>query len=105
MQAPESVSSILQPVTALFAMKVIETNLAWYMSEGLLSKEVGSAVPQQIRCATQKLVCEDVRMSCLTKKKMYAIRRHGGSLCTQRRPKIAAPKAASSKADLWGFSP
>lgn len=49
-QAPESVSGILKPVVALYAMKVIETNLGWYMSEGLLSTEVGRAVPQHIRC-------------------------------------------------------
>ena len=48
-QAPESVSGILKPVVALYAMKVIETNLAWYMSEGLLSTDIGSAVPQRIR--------------------------------------------------------
>ncbi|KAL3161451.1 hypothetical protein ABBQ32_010335 [Trebouxia sp. C0010 RCD-2024] len=48
-QAPESVSGILRPVVALYAMKVIETNLGWYMSEGMLSTEVGAAVPQQIR--------------------------------------------------------
>ena len=50
-QAPESVSGILKPVVALYAMKVIETNLAWYMSEGLLSTDIGSAVPQGIRSA------------------------------------------------------
>ena len=48
-QAPQSVSAILKPVVALYAMKVTETNLAWYMSEGLLSTQVGAAVPQQIR--------------------------------------------------------
>ena len=42
-------SGILKPVVALYAMKVIETNLGWYMSEGLLSTEVGRAVPQHIR--------------------------------------------------------
>ena len=50
-QAPESVSGILKPVVALYAMKVTETNLAWYMSEGLLSTDIGSAVPQRIRSA------------------------------------------------------
>ncbi len=49
MQAPESVCGILKPVVALYAMKVIETNLGWYLSEGLLSMEVGAAVPQHIR--------------------------------------------------------
>lgn len=49
LQTPESVSGILKPVVALYAMKVIETNLAWYMSEGLLSTEVGTAIPQHIR--------------------------------------------------------
>ena len=44
-------SNVLKPVVALYAMKVIETNLAWYMSEGMLSTEVGAAVPQQIRSA------------------------------------------------------
>ncbi len=48
-QAPESVSQILKPVVALYAMKVIETNLGWYLSEGLLSTQVGAAVPQHIR--------------------------------------------------------
>lgn len=56
MQAPESVSGILKPVVALYAMKVIETNLAWYMSEGLLSTEVGAAVPQRIRLAKGTLL-------------------------------------------------
>ena len=48
-QAPESVSGILKPVVALYAMKVVETNLGWYLSERLLSPEVGTAVSQQIR--------------------------------------------------------
>ena len=57
-QAPESVSGILKPVVALYAMKVIETNLAWYMSEGLLSTGIGSVVPQRIRSAsTGNLTC------------------------------------------------
>jgi len=43
------VSQVLKPVVALYAMKVIETNLGWYMSEGLLSTQVGTAVPQHIR--------------------------------------------------------
>jgi len=43
------VSQILKPVVALYAMKVIETNLGWYLSEGLLSTQVGAAVPQHIR--------------------------------------------------------
>ena len=42
-------SQILKPVVALYAMKVIETNLGWYLSEGLLSTQVGTAVPQHIR--------------------------------------------------------
>lgn len=49
LQAPESVAEILKPLVALYAMKVIETNLGWYMSEGLLPTQVGAAVPQQIR--------------------------------------------------------
>lgn len=54
-QAPESVSGILKPVVALYALKVIETNLGWYMSEGLLSTEVGRAVPQHIRDICKQL--------------------------------------------------
>ncbi|DBA83512.1 hypothetical protein WJX79_008785 [Trebouxia sp. C0005] len=54
-QAPESVSQILKPVVALYAMKVIETNLGWYMSEGLLSTQVGTAVPQHIRDICKEL--------------------------------------------------
>lgn len=54
-QAPESVSQILKPVVALYAMKVIETNLGWYMSEGLLSTQVGTAVPQHIRNICKEL--------------------------------------------------
>lgn len=42
-------SQILKPVVALYAMKVMETNLGWYLSEGLLSTQVGTAVPQHIR--------------------------------------------------------
>lgn len=49
LQAPESVSGILKPVVALYALKVIETNLGWYLSEGLLTLEAGKAVPEQIR--------------------------------------------------------
>lgn len=49
MQSPESVSNVLKPLVALYAMKVIETNLGWYLSEGMLSPELGKAVPDHIR--------------------------------------------------------
>ena len=49
MQSPESVSNVLKPLVALYAMKVIETNLGWYLSEGMLSPEIGKAVPDHIR--------------------------------------------------------
>ena len=42
-------SGILKPVVALYGLKVIETNLGWYVSEGVLTPEAGRAVPQQIR--------------------------------------------------------
>lgn len=48
-QSPESVSNVLKPVVALYAMKLVETNLGWYMSEGLLSQDLGKAVPDLIR--------------------------------------------------------
>ena len=34
----------------------------------------------------------------------YAVRRHGGSFCTQKQPRTAALKAASRTSDLWRFS-
>ena len=38
------------------------------------------------------------------RKKVYAVRRHDGSLCTQKQLETAAFKAASRKIDLWGVS-
>ena len=48
-QSPESVSNVLKPLVALYAMKIIETNLGWYLSEGMLSPDLGKAVPDHIR--------------------------------------------------------
>ena len=39
------------------------------------------------------------------KRKVYAVRRHDGSLCTQKQPETAALKAAIRKSDPKGGQP
>ena len=54
----------------------------------------------------QKCPCH-AELLCLkleNKAKVYTIRRHSRSFCTQRQPKIAAVKSAASRADLWAVS-
>ena len=46
-----------------------------------------------------------MHMKTEIKKRVYNVRRHSGSLCTQRQLKIAALAAATSKADLGGVIP
>lgn len=63
-------SGILKPVVALYAMKVIETNLAWYMSQGLLATDIGSAVPQHIRSTTK--LAPPYRTLCMLSVAVYS---------------------------------
>ena len=39
---------------------------------------------------------------CRKKRQIYAVRRHDGSLCTQKQPETAALKTAIKQSDLMG---
>ena len=55
----------------------------------------------QPRICTALLTGEKHAARRKQRKKVYVVRRHDGSLCTQKQPETAALKAAISKIDLW----
>ena len=49
MQAPRSVSCVLQPLITLWALRQVEINMGWLLTEGLIPVVFAKAVPNHIR--------------------------------------------------------
>lgn len=48
-QAPGSTAKVLRQLVTLFALKRLEANMGWLMTEGILTLEAGRALPTEIR--------------------------------------------------------
>ena len=51
MQAPGSVASILRALTNLHALRRLEADQGWLLTEGILSLDAARGIPNEIRCA------------------------------------------------------
>lgn len=50
-QAPGSVASILRALTNLHALRRLEADQGWLLTEGILSLDAARGIPNEIRCA------------------------------------------------------
>ena len=50
-QGPAGIARVLAPVVALYALRRLELDAGFLLSEGLLALPVGRAIPDEIRCA------------------------------------------------------
>lgn len=50
-QAPGSAASILRALTNLHALRRLEADQGWLLTEGILSLDAARGIPNEIRCA------------------------------------------------------
>ena len=65
-----------------------------------LTSEVGMVQTPQISCSNKTRF----KTGKMKKGKVYAVRRHNGSLCAQKQPETAALEQQSRKVTLWEVS-
>ena len=50
-EGPAAVAEVLRPLVALYALRRLELDAGWLLSEGLLALSAGRSIPAEIRCA------------------------------------------------------